>query len=393
MKIEINKSEFENAENIKALAKAHNKEDFGARAIATNMTYDTFKRALQNELASQPLHLSRSDMSTPNYSLSKAIRGIVNNDLDGLEAEYHQEMVRNNGKLGDGKVYVDTRALTDSSTALISSYSQNVVPSMKSVGLYNELGVRVERVNNGKFVYPLETAFPTSSLLDLNDSNSISASDPSLSSLTLEAVQLGSMTVLARNLLAQESVNLENYVQDALLRSMARKIDEQILIGDGSAPNFNGVINSAGNAEEYANGGSMAFSDLLNAINLIQADGINVSNCAFVFHPDEFKTFINTDRGTDSGNYVINAELQSGSHMVGRCLGIPTFVNDQMSSGSAVLADFSRSVVGFHGGGAIVEVDPYYDFAKGSVAIRLIEDVSFGLLNSNAFCSIKEASS
>ena len=374
MKIEINKSEFENAENIKALAKAHNKEDFGARAIATNMSYDTFKRALQNEIASQPLHLSRSDMSTPNYSLSKAVKGIVNNDLD------------------DGKVYVDTRALTDSSTALISSYSQNVVPSMKSVGLYNELGVRVERVNNGKFVYPLETAFPTSSLLDLNDSNSISASDPSLSSLTLEAVQLGSMTVLARNLLAQESVNLENYVQDALLRSMARKIDEQVLIGDGSAPNFNGVINSAGNAEEYANGGSMAFSDLLNAINLIQADGINVSNCAFVFHPDEFKTFINTDRGTDSGNYVINAELQSGSHMVGRCLGIPVYVNDQMSSGSAVLGDFSRSVVGFHGGGAIVEVDPYYDFAKGSVAIRLIEDVSFGLLNSNAFCSIKEAS-
>ena len=81
-----------------------------------------------------------------------------------------------------------------------------------------------------------------------------------------------------------------------------------------------------------------------------------------------------------TGNYVINPELQSGSHMVGRTLGIPVYVNDQMTSGQAVFGDFSRSVVGFHGGGAILEIDPYYDFQKGSVAVRLIEDVSFGIL-------------
>ena len=135
----------------------------------------------------------------------------------------------------------------------------------------------------------------------------------------------------------------------------------------------------------------MAFADLLASIKKVQADGINVSGCAFVFHPDQYEAFVNADRGTDSGNYVINPELQSGSHMVGRTLGIPVYVNDQMTSGQAVFGDFSRSVVGFHGGGAILEIDPYYDFNKGSVAVRLIEDVSFGILNANAFCSIKSA--
>ena len=43
MRIEIDKAERQNAEDIKALAKAHGKEDFGARAIATNMQYETFK--------------------------------------------------------------------------------------------------------------------------------------------------------------------------------------------------------------------------------------------------------------------------------------------------------------------------------------------------------------
>ena len=387
MRIEIDRSERDNAENILALAKAHNKDDFGARAVATNMQYDTFKQALLSEISNEPLHFG-TEMPNQNYSLARAIQGVALGTLDGEEAEFHQEMSRSRGNLGEGKIY--TRAMTASNSSFMnSSYSQNVIQSLKSSGLYKELGVRVENINDGKFVYPRESAFASTSMYDLNNSNSISAGDPTLDSVTLEAKQLAGLTVLSRNLLAQESVNLEAYVQDSLINSMNRTLDAQILVGSGSGANLQGVVNGAGNAETYSS--SMAFADLLDAINKVQADGINVSNCAFVFHPDEFKTFVNTDRGTDSGNYVINAELQSGSHMVGRCLGIPVYVNDQMTSGQAVFGDFSRSVVGFHGGGAILEADPYYDFNKGSVAVRLIEDVSFGILNSNAFCSIKSA--
>lgn len=387
MRIEIDKSERENADNILALAKAHNKEDFGARAVATNMQYETFKRALLEEVASKPISFG-TDMPKSNYSLARAIQGVALGSLDGEEAEFHQEMERQRGKLGEGKVY--TRAMTASNSSFMnSSYSQNVVQSLKSSGLYRELGVRVENINDGKFVYPRESAFASTAMYDLNNSNSISAGDPTLDSVTLEAKALAGLTVLSRNLLAQESVNLEAYVQDSLINSMNRTLDAQILVGSGSGANLGGVVNNAGNAETYS--GSMAFADLLDSINKVQADGINVSGCAFVMHPDEFKTFVNTDRGTDSGNYVINAELQNGSHMVGRCLGIPVYVNDQMTSGQAIFGDFSRSVVGFHGGGAILEVDPYYDFQKGSIGIRLIEDVSFGILNPNAFCSIKSA--
>ncbi len=387
MKIEISNNERENAEQINALAKAHGQEDFGARAIATNMSFEVFKRALLDEISNEPFSYG-GEMPRENYSLARAIKGVALGNLDGEEAEFHQEQERKRGKLGDGKVY--TRALTASNSSFMnSSYSQNVISSMKSSGLYRELGCRVENIPDGKYVYPRESAFGATAMYDLNNSNNISAGDPTLDSVTLEAKQLAGLTILARNLLAQESVNLESYLQDSLVNSMNRTLDAQILVGSGSGANFNGAVNSAGNAETYS--GSMAFADLLGAINKVQADGINVSGCAFVFHPDEYQTFVNADRGTNTGNYVINPELMSGSHMVGRTLGIPVYVNDQMTSGQAVFGDFSRSVVGFHGGGAIVEVDPFYDFQKGSVAIRLIEDVSFGLLNPNAFCSIKSS--
>ena len=76
MRIEIDKSERENAENILALAKAHNKDSFGARAVATNMQYDDFKQALLSEIANEPISFG-TEMPTRNYSLARAIQGVA----------------------------------------------------------------------------------------------------------------------------------------------------------------------------------------------------------------------------------------------------------------------------------------------------------------------------
>ena len=231
-------------------------------------------------------------MPNTKYSLARAIQGTALGNLDGEEAEFHQEMSRKRGSLGENKFYLCYDSFN--SSFMNSSYSQEVIPSLKSSGLYRELGCRVENINDGKFVYPRESAFAGTAMYDLNNSNNISAGDPTLDSVTLEAKQLAGLTVLSRNLLAQESVNLESYVQDSLVNSMNRTLDAQILVGSGSGANLQGVVNGAGNAETYS--GSMAFADLLASIKKVQADGINVSGCAFVFHPDQYEAFVNADR-------------------------------------------------------------------------------------------------
>ena len=135
MRIEIDKSERENADNILARAKAHNKEDFGARAVATNMQYDTFKQALLSEIANEPISFG-TEMPNTGYSLARAIQGVALGTLDGEEAEFHQEMSRTRGNLGEGKLY--TRAMNASNSSFMnSSYSQNVIQSLKQSGLYS----------------------------------------------------------------------------------------------------------------------------------------------------------------------------------------------------------------------------------------------------------------
>ena len=377
------------AKDIINLGRLHGKEELAMDYVEDGKSLESFRKVLLEGNRSAELNLSRNDKEVVEaYSLGKAVRGIAMGKLDGLEAEFHQEMEHQRGKLGEGKTYV--RAMTASNSSfLASSYAQSVVPSAKQSGLYEELGVRVENINDGKFVYPRESAFPTAEMINLNNSSSISQSDPTLDSLTLEPSQLASLTVLARNILAQESVDLEQYIQESLLRSMGRKLDEQILVGSGSGANFNGAVNSAGNAETYS--GSMAIADLIGAITKVQADGLSVANSAFVMNQAEYAAFINTERTSGNGEYVVNPELRSESMAVGTALGVPVYVSDQMTAGQAVFGDFSKAILGFHHGANVIEVDPYHDFAKGSVAVRLIGDVSFGLLNPNAFCSIKSA--
>jgi len=377
------------AKDIINLGRLHGREDLAMDYVEDGKSLESFRKVLLEEKRSADFKLSRSEeLPMESYSLGKAVRQVALGNLEGLEAEFHQEMEHQRGKLGEGKVYV--RAITGSNSAFFaSSYAQEVVPSAKQSGLYSELGVRVENINDGKFVYPRESAFPASEMLNLNNSNSISQADPTLDSLTLEPSQLASLTVLARNILAQDSVGLEQYIQESLMRSMARKLDEQILVGSGSGANFNGAVNAAGNQETYS--GSMAIADLIGAITKVQADGISVANSAFVMNQAEYATFINTERTSGNGEYVVNPELRNESMAVGTALGVPVYVSDQMTAGQAVFGDFSKSVLGMHHGANVIEVDPFHDFAKGSVAIRLIGDVSFGLLNPNAFCSIKSA--
>ncbi len=377
------------AKDIINLGRLHNQEEMAMDYVEDGKSLESFRKALLEDNRSADLKLSRNDRETVEaYSLGKAVRDMANGKSDGIEAEFHQEMEHQRGKLGEGKMYV--RAMTGSNSAFFaSSYAQQVVPSAKQSGLYEELGVRVENINDGKFVYPRESAFPTAEMLNLNNTASISQSDPTLDSLTLEPSQLASLTILARNILAQDSVGLEQYVQESLLRSMNRKLDEQILVGSGSGANFQGVVNGAGNAETYSS--AMAIADLIDAIKKVQADGLSVANSSFVMNPAEYASFINTERTSGNGEYVVNPELRSESMAVGTALGVPVYVSDQMTAGQAVFGDFSKAILGIHHGANVIEVDPYHDFAKGSIAVRLIGDVSFGLLNPNAFCSIKSA--
>ena len=387
---EINKMNNDSKEIID-LGRQHGKNELAMDAVSNGESLKTFRERLLADVANdKPLGIMTGSDVRQQFSYARAVKGVVNGDLDGLEAEYHQEMTRKHGKLGDGKVYVDSRAMTGSNTSYtISSYAQQVAQDNKQIGLYQELGVRVDRVNDGKVIYPRESSAVSTALYDLNNTTQISLADPTTDSVTLEAKQLSGITVVARNLLAQESIGLEQYLMDSQMRSAARTLDTQIIAGNGSGANFTGAVNGAGNAETYS--GSMAFADLLDAINKIQADGISVANCAFVFHPDQYKVFVNADRGTNTGSYVLMPELQNSGFMVGRVLGIPCFVHSGLTAGQAVLGDFSQSVLAFHGGSAHIEVDNFYDFQRGSIAVRYVEDCSFGLLNPNSFCSIKSA--
>ena len=394
MRIEIDKSERENADNILALAKAHNKEDFGARAVATNMQYDTFKKALLDEVASKPLDLrSTGDVLNNTHSLRNIVEKVVEGKaIDGFEAEYHQEMVRKHGNKRSNAFYVPnmmTRVLDDSAP-LISTYAQDVEPSIKQSGLYQKLGVKTVNVSDGIMKFAREDAFPASSMVLLNGTNSVSATDPTLSSVSLVGDRsVACFVEISRDLATQNSVDAQSYLQGALVRSVSREIDNQLLDGSGSGANLTGILNTSGiNSETYS--GSVALADVRNAIKAIQDDGISLNGAKFVINPAEAVSLASVDLGTDTGRFLYEPDFSQADGSDGKILGIPTFVSDQLAAGNMVLGHFQYQLLGMHSA-MQVEIDPYFSFEKGNIGLRIFADVSSACVQPNAFCKIVSA--
>ena len=62
-------------------------------------------------------------------------------------------------------------------------------------------------------------------------------------------------------------------------------------------------------------------------------------------------------------------------------------MSKHVTAGEVCLTRAQHSALGFFGG-IELDVDPYYDFAKGNVGIRGIQSFDFQVLNALSICKI-----
>lgn len=385
----------EEAKDIMALARLHNKTDLGHKALASDMDLEEFRNLLRSAETTEPINMKspQGGFEQKGFSLTRVIESAVEGKaLDGLEGEFHQECVNQFGNKRSNAFYIPNMMsrVFDDSAPLISTYVQNVEPSIKQAGLYQRLGVRTVNVNDGIMKFPREDSFPASSMIKFDGSNAITPSDPTLSSVSLVGDRsVACFVELARDLAIQNSVDAQEYLQGALVRSVARTLDDQLIGGSGSGANLTGILNTSGiNSETYS--GSIAEADVRNAIKALQDDGVPMNGAVFVLNPAEAVSLASIDLGTDTGKYLYEPDYSSVNGDDGKILGVPAFVSDQISSGNMVLGHFQYQLLGMHSAMQI-EIDPYHDFAKGNIGLRLFADVSSAVVQPNAFCKIVSA--
>lgn len=387
---------------IRNLGKHHGLSDFADSAIESGLSLEQFRSKLLDEISNdKPLQVAPVVMTKRaddgQYNVSRAILGCIDAQYRGFEHEVSQDLARDHKKRGSNSVVIPTQEVLGRRTLTAGNLSGNIssisdgsrlVPYVQRFGVYSNLGIQEFNGLSSDLKVPRETSSATASFLALDGSTDITEGTPTMDSVTFSPTSLACFSQLSHKLLLQSSVNMDSVVRNLMARTIANKIDYAVISGSGSSNEPTGMDATTGiNTETYTT--AIAYGDLLNAMETLASDSIPMSNLSWIINPAEISSLASTDKGTDTGNFLLEMESEQDGR-IGTILGFPVFVSEHVTSGQALLVRGEHSALGFFGG-LEVEVDPYFDFQKGNVGIRAIQDLDFHVLNANSICLISAA--
>jgi HK97 family phage major capsid protein len=162
-----------------------------------------------------------------------------------------------------------------------------------------------------------------------------------------------------------------------------QRLDQQILVGNGTSPNLRGILNVSG-IQTQALGADDRIAAFMKALTLIRFTG-RASPSGAVFHPTDWQSVILTK--TSAGEYLFgNPFMGAGPSSL---FGIQVALSDALTQGTAIVGDFNTfSRLDERRG---VEVQTGYvgtQFTDGKLTLRADMRAAFTITRPAAFATI-----
>jgi HK97 family phage major capsid protein/HK97 family phage prohead protease len=130
-------------------------------------------------------------------------------------------------------------------------------------------------------------------------------------------------------------VGMQAYVEQRLSFMVAQRLDQQILTGNGTAPNLLGILNVVG-IQTQAKATDPTPDAIYKAINKVRSVGQAEPN-AVVIHPNDWQD-VQLLRTTD-GIYIAGSPWTAGPETI---FGKPVIVTTAITEGTALVGDFAN---------------------------------------------------
>ena len=335
------------------------------------------------------------------FSFIKALSGLKNGKVDGIEKEMSEEASHELKSAGvsstiegvgipaflvniKGKnVLGQKRDLTSGGTGTGLEYVATL-EKMHQFGLEIapkalQLGVEVWTGLTGN-VYVNETGQATSvweTEVATNDETTPATSRP----FTLSPKRLGAFTDISKTLLAQTSGAAEERVKMQLQKAQNRKLDETIFQGAGGGTIPTGILNTSN--VNTATGGVPDRSTFLAMWAAIAADNADFDNMSVVTTASLYAFLQGAYIDAGSGRFILENGVLSG-------VGTPIIYSNNMPAGNILMGDFSKFVMGVWGGVDLL-INPYTKGKENIVEVIINQFFDMGCLYPSAFCKITDA--
>ena len=336
-------------------------------------------------VGSAPVQKTSETKEARSYSMFKAIKGMINNNLDGVEKEMHEEAVNEarsqgiaiNG-LGIPASMLEQRAIVDQANSAIAPTNiLSYADALREASVFDKVGATMLTGLSANTTIPV--AAKTSVAWE-GENDATASGGANFSKVELSPVRCAAYVDISKQLLLQND-GVEQVIMRDLGRAVANKLDAAIFGSSNvaGAPTAIATSGSIGTFTEaaFAAGSSVA-SDMAEAQGVLAAAGGLNGNLAYVCSP-ELMGQIKTGAQVDS----ILAAMQGNL-----ALGYPVYFTDGVGksagvSGDFLFGDFSRLFIGMFGG-LDITVDPYTQAASGINRLVLNNYVDFGVADAGA---------
>ncbi len=321
-----------------------------------------------------------------NYSVFKAIKGMMNNNLDGVEKEMHDQAVNEaraagfsvNG-LGIPAFLMESRAdVTQGASAIAPTNVLAYADAMREASVFDKVGAQILTGLSANTTIPVTGA---SSVAWASEVDAAADGGANFGKVELTPIRLAATVDISKQLLLQNS-GAEAAIMADLGRAVGGKIDQAIFNATtiSGAPVSISATSGCGTITEAAfSDGVSVMKDLVAAEQELGLAGGLEGALSYVCSPELISQI-------KRGVQVASVSAGLDGMLVN---GYPIKFTNGCSksagaSGDFVYGDFSKLIVGLFGGVDIM-VDPYTQAANGQTRLVVNNYLDFGVTNGAGF--------
>ena len=264
------------------------------------------------------------------------------------------------------------------------------------IGLFDQI-----ETDQNSFAYMEETTFTNAAAEQAEEATTAEAT-LDFTEKTASIRKIGVFLPVTEELLADVN-GIQGYVNSRLGTMIKLRLDGQIMDGDGSAPNLDGLLNTSGiNSFQFGSysGELGRLGQIYQAITEIRKDAF-VEPDAIIMHPSDWYDIITsvtdvatTTSGAAAKNPLFVVAGGFGDGVAPRLWGLPVVTTSAVNAGTQMVGKFGGGEAAhlvMRQGLDLAVSDSHSDFfLKGKLAIRATMRVGLVVYRPTAFCKLTQ---
>jgi HK97 family phage major capsid protein len=346
--------------------------------------------ATRNLEAGQKLGMSSREVS--NYSIKDAINDFASNGRSsGIAREMSDQIAKDTGREAKG-FFLPLADLNTSSRALSAGvaskggytvetqvFGGSMIEQLRNRLVLESLGVRRLTDLRGDVQIPKNNGSATAYWL--GETEEVDSSDQSFGQISLTPKRVAANTAFSKQLLAQSSIDAENFIRDDLMRSLATAIDLAGIAGTGTGGEPLGIMNTTG-VNSVTFGGSPTWAKVVECETSVAADNADIGSLGYLTTPAVRGAWKSTEKSASTGMYLWQDRSEVN--------GYQAAASSQVPDNKVIFGNFSDSLYALWTGLDIV-VDPYTLKRQGLIECCVSQLVDFAVRHPESFCVSSDA--